>query len=278
MNVISITVINDNISSESIVIITKDNQRGIMNRLLIMTILILSGCQSTQMISNEELDDFFRDIATYNVDLGSSGILLMSGDYIDSFETREDSNIYRVRLVKEKTGYIDRVMQERCSSSDGDVYIYEGIDPNQRFAACESKVDRDHQIFGYGTLYEPIQKESFKGWVLRYYELKNSSTLPQNHFPKFTTREAKLAEKKEQQRKEKEYELSRQQKEIAELKQKSLDTRSQVLTKGTRICSVSLDNKIVAYTEDSTDKKIKVVVGSNSIWDWPDNWYACDRG
>ncbi|MBG0759910.1 hypothetical protein BOO22_10800 [Vibrio cidicii] len=248
-----------------------------MNRLFIMTLLVLSGCQSTQIISNEELDEVFRDIATYNVDLGTSGILLMSGDYIDSYETYEDSNVYRVRLVKEKTGYIDRVMQERCSSAGGEVYIYRGIDPNQRVAACELKTDKDHQIFGYGTLYEPIQKASFKGWVLTYYELNNSTTLPQNRFPNFTTREVKLAEKKEQQRKEKEYKLSKQQKELTELKQRSLDTRSQVLTKGTRICSVSIDNQIVAYTEDSTDKKIKVVVGYNTIWDWPDNWYACDK-
>jgi len=71
-------------------------------------------------------------------------------------------------------------------------------------------------------------------------------------------------------------ELERQAR-LAAMQKASIDTRSKVLKRGTKVCQVSLDDVVVGYTEDSANGKVKVLVNNKLIWDWPDNWFACDR-
>ncbi len=71
-------------------------------------------------------------------------------------------------------------------------------------------------------------------------------------------------------------ELERQAR-LSAMQKASIDTRTQVLKRGTKVCQVSLDNVVVGYTEDSANGKVKVLVNNRLFWDWPDNWYACDR-
>lgn len=84
----------------------------------------------------------------------------------------------------------------------------------------------------------------------------------------------------EQQLAEKKAEYDRQlerQARLAAMQKASIDTRRQVLKRGTKVCQVSLDDVIVGYTEDSANGKVKVLVNNKMFWDWPDNWFACDR-
>lgn len=61
------------------------------------------------------------------------------------------------------------------------------------------------------------------------------------------------------------------------LKKLSKTTRSEVLTKGTEICSVyGSAYAPAAYTQDSANGKIEILQSDHLTWDWPSNWYACD--
>lgn len=61
------------------------------------------------------------------------------------------------------------------------------------------------------------------------------------------------------------------------MKEKSKQTREQVMKRGARICKVSLEAIFPGYTEDQAEGKIKVLYQNNMFWDWPDNWYLCDE-
>ncbi|MCE0492593.1 hypothetical protein [Vibrio salinus] len=89
---------------------------------------------------------------------------------------------------------------------------------------------------------------------------------------KISKKEKQLAKKKA----EYDRELERQAR-LAAMQKASIDTRAQVLKRGTKVCQVSLDHVVVGYTEDSANGKVKVLVNNKLIWDWPDNWFACDR-
>lgn len=84
--------------------------------------------------------------------------------------------------------------------------------------------------------------------------------------------EQQLAKKKAEYDKE----LERQAR-LSAMQKASIDTRAQVLKRGTKVCQVSLDDVVVGYTEDSANGKVKVLVNNRLFWDWPDNWFACDR-
>lgn len=254
--------------------------------ILIMSLMI-SACQSTNVNINEELDSIFRDIATYNVDLGSSALVLASGDYLDSYEKKDGVEKYRVFVFKDKRSYINEVMSGYCESHDGVIHKYDshrvGRD-NINKHVCELKGNRDVAIFSYYFDYEELVKKDWPSWVLTFFKPVGNSQLSQSVFPNFSSRkeadkEYELWEKEiEKKRKERLEEKKRRKEEkLKKLKERSLDTREKVLTKGTKICFVSIEDKVVGYTEDATEEKIKVMINSEYIWDWPDNWYACDR-
>ncbi len=57
----------------------------------------------------------------------------------------------------------------------------------------------------------------------------------------------------------------------------SIRTRKFVMQKGSRICSVYKKIGIAFFTEDVANGKIKIKMGQHDIWDWPKNWYLCER-
>lgn len=238
---------------------------------LLVLLLLLHGCKTTSEFDNDELDSLFRDIATYHVDLGSSALVLASGDYIDSFEQGVEKDTYRIYLTKEKTGFIRNVMEKRCSSMDGVLHAYQEM---KDVYVCENIKDRDDRIFLYEVRYGALKKQSYTGWLLVYHELHQPNAMPL--YPNYSDRAAKQLEaRRELEKSALERELKRTA-ALESLKLKSLETREEVLMKGTRICAVSLDNQVVVFTEESTGRKIKVLVGSNYFWDWPANWFACE--
>ncbi|RQW63487.1 hypothetical protein [Vibrio viridaestus] len=95
-----------------------------------------------------------------------------------------------------------------------------------------------------------------------------------------TAKQKSIDDKKAQELAKKKAEYDREierQARLQAMQKASIDTRAKVLRRGTKVCQVSLDDVVVGYTEDAANGKVKVLVNNKLIWDWPDNWFACDR-
>lgn len=107
-----------------------------------------------------------------------------------------------------------------------------------------------------------------------------------------TAAEIETAEKQRQTALEAQKIVKKQQ-ALREQQRKEADRIQMLSTRGLRICQkakYSYQGKYTGFVEDFTDKKIKVHVAhlggdgwtasgfkESTIWDYPDNWYVCDR-
>lgn len=64
---------------------------------------------------------------------------------------------------------------------------------------------------------------------------------------------------------------------LASLKKASEESRGDVIKKGSKVCLVNTEKRVVGFTEDFANGKIKLLIDNSYTWDWPKNWYLCDK-
>lgn len=274
--------------------------------LTLLPILLLTSCAANR---NTELND----VLASKSNLESSFVTLIKDTYAPVYKFSEAITGAKLYNKKETSDYttlkssgvseqsvydVDLVIYHLCKAIDGIPHKNACVDPSNHekilFFAKVASTKKYTDTVVHNTQYRislffiipklngqkatlalanttgyesPLQKEERK----RQVEERDRQAKEQRHLAKVKEEEQRKVEEKRKQEKVKAHERY-----LASLKQLSKKTRVLVLTRGTKICSID-GMQFNGFTQDISNGKIEINIDNQLIWDWPQNWYACDH-
>ncbi|MFM2479723.1 hypothetical protein [Celerinatantimonas sp. MCCC 1A17872] len=255
--------------------------------LTLLPILLLTSCAANR---NTELND----VLASKSNLESSFVTLIKDTYASAYKLSEAITGAKLYNKKETSGYTTLKSSGVSEQSVHDValVIYrlcKAIDGIPHKNACVDSSNHEHILF----FAKVTSNKKYTDTVIHnsQYRISLFFIIPKLNGQKATLAlantmgyESPLQEEEQRKAGEKraEEQAKAHERYLASLKQLSKQTRALVLTRGTKICSIaSLINKvgpqIYGFTQDTSNGKIEININNQLVWDWPQNWYACDH-
>lgn len=262
----------------------------IQRNVLILSLLTISACSSSPSTVSGKLTTQEQLVSILEQSLGAGDRAVNKLVPVTNLSINEQESLVTIKdyyFTPYPPARIEEKIEGYCDSLSGKMVN----------GGCEQGEHGEHLAFFYklyGTnnprdsgydvsFYAVIPKENGQDSALKLASDNGyvSTKATEQRIKEQTQREVdeKLARQKfeKEKRLKEELMLKQQQEHLAALKEASVNSRKQVMQKGTKVCLVSAENFVVSYTEESANGKIKLLVNNQYIWDWPDHWYACDR-